>query len=322
MNLTQDHLDYHGTMASYYDAKKILFEGMVADGGDGVAVINVDDPAGEKLAAEFKGRLKVITFGFGANADFRASEVILNTRGQQFALAAKGKSYLVRIPVVGRFNIMNGLAALAAVSAVGIHLRDGIKLLAEVAQTPGRMEFVGGDRVSVYVDYAHTPDALEKACATLRELNPSRLITVFGCGGDRDRTKRPIMGAAAAKGSDICIVTSDNPRSEDPDAIMDEIKAGMQGVRFETVKNRREAIQLAIEISLPQDIILIAGKGHETYQEIHGYRQKFDDRDEAREALEVKRKKMEAEFLLREEERERKARNRSPDEEKGEFSGE
>ena len=322
MNLTQDHLDYHGTMASYYDAKKILFEGMVADGSNGVAVINVDDPAGEKLAAELKGRLKVITFGFGANADFRASEVILNTRGQQFALAAKGKSYLVRIPVVGRFNIMNGLAALAAVSAVGIHLRDGIKLLAEVAQTPGRMEFVGGDRISVYVDYAHTPDALEKACATLRELNPSRLITVFGCGGERDRTKRPIMGAAAAKGSDICIVTSDNPRSEDPDAIINEIKAGMQGVRFETVKDRREAIQLAIEISLPQDIILIAGKGHETYQEIHGYRQKFDDRDEAREALEVKRKKMEAEFLLREEERERKARNRPPDEEEGEFSRE
>ena len=314
MNLTQDHLDYHGTMEAYYEAKKILFEEMAAEGKDGVAVINVDDPAGEKLAAEFADRLKVITFGFGSKADFRASDVTSNTNGQQFALAAKGKSYLVRIPVVGRFNIMNGLAALAAVSGVGIHVRDGIKLLAEVHQTPGRMEFVGGDRVSVYVDYAHTPDALEKACATLRELNPSRLITVFGCGGDRDQSKRPIMGAAAANGSDICIVTSDNPRTEDPEAIIDDIKKGMQGVRFETVKDRREAIQLAIEISLPQDIILIAGKGHETYQEIHGYRQKFDDRDEAREALEAKRKKMEAEFLARQEEREKRERERPSDE--------
>lgn len=312
LNLTQDHLDYHKTMEAYLDAKKLLFEQMAEDGRDGVAIINIDDPAGEKLAAEFAGRLKVITFGFGPKADFRASEVRPSVRGQTFALEAKGRSYLVRIPFVGRFNVLNAIAALASVQALGIRVRDVIKSLEDMRQTAGRMEYVGGDRISVFVDYAHTPDAVEKACSTLRALNPSRLITVFGCGGDRDRSKRPLMGAAAASHSNICIVTSDNPRNEDPEAIIGEILPGLGSTVHEVVLDRREAINKAIEISLPSDIILIAGKGHETYQEVKGKRFQFDDREIARRALEEKRKRDEADFLKRQAEREEREKKRGP----------
>lgn len=304
LNLTQDHLDYHKTMAAYFASKKILFEQMAEEGRDGIAVINIDDSAGEILAAEFADRLKVITFGFSPKADFRASEVRPSARGQVFALEAKGKNHFVRLPVVGRFNVMNALAAIAAVSATGVSLRDLIKSVGETRQTPGRMEHVGGDRITVFVDYAHTPDAVAKACETLSDLNPNRLVTVFGCGGDRDRSKRPLMGAAAAKYSDVCIVTSDNPRNEEPADIIAEIIPGLGSVPHEVIENRREAIEAAISNSFPGDIVLIAGKGHETYQEIKGHRLHFDDRDVARLALEKKRKVDEEEFLKRQAERE------------------
>ena len=310
LNLTQDHLDYHKTMAAYFAAKKILFELMVENGGDGVAVINIDDLAGEKLAAEFSGRLKVITFGFSAGADFRASEVRPSIRGQVFALEARGKSFLVRLPVVGRFNVLNALAAMASVSSTGVPLRDLVKAVGEIRQTPGRMEFVGGDRVSVFVDYAHTPDALEKACETLSDLHPNRLITIFGCGGDRDRSKRPLMAEAASRHSQFCIVTSDNPRSEEPQAIIDETTPGLGSARHEVVIDRREAIYSTIENALPGDLILIAGKGHETYQEVNGKRQYFDDREVARRALEIRKKKEEVEFEKRQAEREERERKR------------
>lgn len=312
LNLTQDHLDYHKTMEAYLEAKKLLFTRMAEEGSDGTAVINIDDPVGERLAEEFKDRLKVITFGFTPKADFHASDVTYSVRGQQFALAAKGREYLVRLPVVGRFNILNALAALASVSALGIRVRDVIKSLAETRQTPGRMEYVGGDRISVFVDYAHTPDAVAKACETLKALNPNRLITVFGCGGDRDSSKRPLMGEAA-RISDVCIVTSDNPRSEDPQAIIDGIIPALEGHPHEVVVDRREAIARAIEISFPTDIILIAGKGHETYQEVKGVRNHFDDREVARRALEVKRKKDEAEYLKRQQEREEREKKKERD---------
>ena len=312
LNLTQDHLDYHGTMEAYFKAKKILFDQMAAEGRDGVAVINTDDPYGVKLAEAFAGKLKVITFGFNAGADFRASEVRHSPRGQVFALAARGKSFLVRLPVVGRFNVLNAVAALAAVSATGVPLRDLVKRIADTGQTPGRMELVGGERISVFVDYAHTPDAVEKACQTLRELDPNRLITVFGCGGDRDRGKRPLMAAAAAAKSHVCIVTSDNPRTEDPEAIIAEIVPGFEGAPHEVIPDRREAIETAIAGARPGDIILIAGKGHENYQEVDGRRLHFDDREVARRALDRRRREEEAEFQKRQAEREireqRKAR--------------
>lgn len=310
LNLTQDHLDYHKTMAAYFEAKKLLFTGMAEEGSDGVAVINIDDPVGEKLVEEFSGRLKIITFGTSANADFRASEIRPSVRGQSFALEAKGRSYLVRLPVVGRFNVLNAIASLAAVSALGLRVRDVVKSLADMRQTAGRMEYVGGDRISVFVDYAHTPDAVEKACATLRSLNPGRLITVFGCGGDRDQSKRPLMAEAAASQSHLCIVTSDNPRNEDPEEIISQILPGLGEKPHEVVLDRREAINLAVELSKPSDIILIAGKGHETYQEINGVRNHFDDREVARRALEAKKKADEIEFEKRQAEREEREKKR------------
>jgi len=311
LNLTQDHLDYHKTMEAYFESKKILFEEMAARGSDGVAVINLDDPYGEKLAQEFAGRLKVVTFGFGADADFRASEVRHSQRGQVFALAARGKSFFVRLPVVGRFNVLNATAALAAVSATGIPLRDLIKSVGETRQVPGRMELVGGDRISVFVDYAHTPDAVAKACETLSDLNPNRLVTVFGCGGDRDRTKRPLMAAAAAKFSNFCIVTSDNPRTEDPDEIIAEILPGLGESPHQVIPDRREAISQIIEQAFPGDIVLIAGKGHENYQEVMGRRFHFDDREVARRALEARKKAEEIEFNKRQAEREERERKKA-----------
>ena len=204
----------------------------------------------------------------------------------EYELTAKGKSYLVRAPLIGRFNVYNSLAALAAASAVKIPLRDAVAALADAPQVPGRMEHCGTrDGVSVFVDYAHTPDALENSCRTLKELNPARLITVFGCGGDRDRGKRPLMGKAAAEYSDACILTSDNPRSEDPEAILKEIEAGMGGARYRVVADRAEAIRIAIHAAGQGDIVLIAGKGHEPYQQFADRTIDFDDRREARRAL-------------------------------------
>ena len=172
------------------------------------------------------------------------------------------------------------------------------------------MELVGGDRISVFVDYAHTPDAVEKACETLKDLHPNRLVTVFGCGGDRDRSKRPLMAAAAARHSQVCIVTSDNPRTEDPDEIIAEILPGLGEVPREVIPDRREAIAAAILNAFPGDIILIAGKGHETYQEVDGKRYHFDDRESARRSLEARKKAEEVEFKKRQAEREERERRK------------
>jgi len=287
-NLTQDHLDYHGSLDSYAATKFSWFEALAANplGKKPVAVINSDDGYGEKLAALLGDRLPLIRYGFNVHCDFRANNFKQSARGMEFELTAKGKSYLVRAPLIGRFNVYNALAALAAASAMKLPLRDAVAAFADAPQVPGRMEHCGTrDGVSVFVDYAHTPDALENACRTLKELNPARLITVFGCGGDRDRTKRPLMGKAAATHSDACILTSDNPRSEEPEAILREIEAGMGGARYKTVVDRAEAIRIAIHAAGKGDIVLIAGKGHEPYQQFADRTIDFDDRREARRAL-------------------------------------
>jgi len=287
-NLTQDHLDYHGTLDAYAAAKFSWFEALAADrlGKKPVAIVNFDDSYGEKLVALLGDRLPLIRYGFNVHCDFRANNFRQSARGMEYELTAKGKSYLVRAPLIGRFNVYNSLAALAAASAVKIPLRDAVAALADAPQVPGRMEHCGTrDGVSVFVDYAHTPDALENACRTLKELNPARLITVFGCGGDRDRGKRPLMGKAAAEYSDACILTSDNPRSEDPEAILKEIEAGMGGARYRVVADRAEAIRIAIHAAGQGDIVLIAGKGHEPYQQFADRTIDFDDRREARRAL-------------------------------------
>jgi len=285
-NLTQDHLDYHGTMEAYAATKFSWFED-AADNPRGkkpVAVINIDDIRGADLAELLEKRMPVIRFGFGLEADYQALDFRQSPRGMQFKLKAKGKSFLVRAPLIGRFNVYNILAALAATQAAGIPLREGVASIAEAPQVPGRMENCGNrDGISVFVDYAHTPDALENACHTLKELEPRRLLTVFGCGGDRDRGKRPLMAKAAARESDICIITSDNPRSEEPETIIQEIESGMGSARYKSVTERAEAIRIAIHAAGPGDIVLIAGKGHEDYQIIGDQRLPFSDHQVVRE---------------------------------------
>jgi UDP-N-acetylmuramoyl-L-alanyl-D-glutamate--2,6-diaminopimelate ligase len=268
-NLTQDHLDYHGTLEAYFRPRPIGFTRSPQSAGKKpVAVINTDDAHGAELAASLEGKMPVIRFGFNVHCDFRANNFRQNPRGMEFELTAKGRSFLVRAPLIGRFNVYNLLAALAAASACGIRPREAVAALAKRRRFPAAWKTsampVGA---TVFVDYAHTPDALENACRTLKELNPRRLITVFGCGGDRDKGKRPLMGAAAARHSDACVVTSDNPRSEDPLAIIREIEAGMGGKGHLSIPDRAEAITHAIKNALSGDIILIAGKGHETTQQ-------------------------------------------------------
>lgn len=287
-NLTQDHLDYHGTMENYFEAKKILFTSIAAHSSKAVAVVNGDDRYGVELLKDFEGRLKLVSYGFGAHCSFKAGRIKQSAKGMEFQLEAKGKEFLVRVPLIGRFNVLNTLAALAWVEAIGVPLRDAIAAVKEIAGVPGRLELAGMiDTAAVFVDYAHTPDALQNVCCTLRELEPSRLITVFGCGGGRDRGKRTPMARAAEADSSLCIVTSDNPREEDPAAIIHDVEKGFVGKAFTSIPDRREAIRTAIEMSKPNDIILIAGKGHENYQIFADETITFDDRVEVRKAIEV-----------------------------------
>jgi UDP-N-acetylmuramoyl-L-alanyl-D-glutamate--2,6-diaminopimelate ligase len=288
-NLTQDHLDFHQTMANYFEAKARLFTGLTSQPNkkEAKAVINMDDPHGEKLIARLGRDIPVITYGMSARADFRASNYRAEFSGTSFQLDARGKIYLVRVPLIGRFNVSNAMAALAAANSLGVSLREAVLSLAKSPQVPGRLESVPAKRqFQVFVDYAHTPDALLSVLKTLRELNPRRLIVVFGAGGDRDQQKRPLMGRAADQNADYSIITSDNPRKEDPLAIIDDVKKGVRSTNFETVPDRAEAIARAIALAQPRDIILIAGKGHETYQEFADHTIPFDDRQTALRALE------------------------------------
>jgi UDP-N-acetylmuramoyl-L-alanyl-D-glutamate--2,6-diaminopimelate ligase len=267
-NLTQDHLDYHKTMDAYFESKMLLFSGLAAQKKKSTAVINLDDRYGSRLVQRFKNEIPVITYGVGAQADFRASNVRIDFNGTSYQLDANGRSYLVRLPQIGQFNVYNSLAALAGSYALGVEVRTGVLSLANAHSVPGRLEAVPAQRqFRVFVDYAHTDDALLNVIKTCRELNPARLIVVFGCGGNRDKTKRPRMGAVVDQHADFAIVTSDNPRKEDPLAIIEDIKPGMQRGAYEVIVDRREAIFKAIEMAEPRDIILIAGKGHENYQE-------------------------------------------------------
>jgi UDP-N-acetylmuramoyl-L-alanyl-D-glutamate--2,6-diaminopimelate ligase len=232
-------------------------------------------------------RVAVVTYGVGTGADFRASNYRGEFSGTCYQLDAQGKSYLVRLPLIGRFNVGNSVAALAAANALGINLRNAVLSLAKAPQVPGRLELVPARRqFQVFVDYAHTPDALGNVLKTLRELEPQRLIAVFGCGGDRDRQKRPLMAEMADRLADYSIITSDNPRKEDPNAIISEIEKGFRSNRYEKIVDRTQAIDRAVALARPRDIVLIAGKGHETYQEFGDYTIPFDDIQVARRAIE------------------------------------
>jgi UDP-N-acetylmuramoyl-L-alanyl-D-glutamate--2,6-diaminopimelate ligase len=274
-NLTQDHLDFHPTMEDYFAAKRMLFE---REGG--ASIVNVDDEYGRRLADQLDDP---ITFGIDAvDADYRATDVRFDTSGSRFRLGETD----FRIPLPGHFNVSNALAAIAAARALGVPLEACAAALATADRVPGRFEPVDeGQPFSVLVDYAHTPDSLVNVLRAARGITSGRLHVVFGAGGDRDQGKRPLMGRAASEGADRVIVTSDNPRSEDPDAIVDQVLAGTSGDAERQV-DRRRAIQRAIETAGPGDVVVIAGKGHEQGQEFEdGRKEPFDDVTVAREAL-------------------------------------
>jgi len=292
-NLTQDHLDYHGTMEAYEAAKGLFFARLgneyAPPGERAFAVLNADDAASERFkrltAAE------VITYGIEQEAIFRAKDVRISPRGTDFTLVWPQGERPVRLRLLGKFNVYNALAALAAAYGEGIAVEQAAASLEQMRGVPGRAEAVDeGQPFAVVVDYAHTPDGLENILKTVRELAPGRVICVFGCGGDRDRTKRPKMGRIASELADFVLVTSDNPRSEDPLAIMRDIEAGIREAglpesRYAMIADRRAAIEKAVEMADAGDVVLIAGKGHETYQIIGGVTYDFDDRLVAKEAL-------------------------------------
>jgi len=291
-NLTRDHLDYHGTMEEYFDAKRILFEGCGTDAAR-AAVINRDDEYGVKLAAiSKKAGSRVFTYGL-TEGDFHASNVEITSRGTRLDIATPKERIALFSPLMGRVNVYNILAAAGAAFARGVPteaIADGV---AKLARVPGRFERVDcGQPFTVVVDYAHTDDALRNLTALAREFvmragQKGRVITVFGCGGDRDRAKRPLMGEAAGKGSDFVVLTSDNPRSEDPLAIMNDAIVGLQrsGTKYVMEPDRRLAIALALGEARPGDIVLIAGKGHEKVQVSREGPLPFDDVDVARNVL-------------------------------------
>ncbi|MGN6391132.1 MAG: UDP-N-acetylmuramoyl-L-alanyl-D-glutamate--2,6-diaminopimelate ligase [Gemmatimonadales bacterium] len=277
-NLTRDHLDYHGTMEAYLAAKLKLSTLLCLDG---VEVVNLDDGAWEVLPL----RSPRVTFGVNPAADVRASEVVLDASGSRFRLSGVYGGADASLPLLGDFNVSNALAAAAAALGLGRPLDEVVRRLAASPQVPGRMERIATTPCTILRDYAHTPDALERALATLRPLTRGRLIVVFGCGGDRDKGKRPIMGRLAAEGSDLAIATSDNPRTEDPGAIIDDIERGMGGVTHRRVVDRLEAIHVALAEGRPGDTILLAGKGHETYQVLGTDKVPFDEREIVRAAI-------------------------------------
>jgi UDP-N-acetylmuramoyl-L-alanyl-D-glutamate--2,6-diaminopimelate ligase len=306
-NLTQDHLDFHDTMEDYFQAKRLLFVSRadsawprremssVGSGGApsaaGVKVVNLDDPYGRRLAAELDD---VVTFAIDTDADYRARDVHIDLDGSHFELDSPAGTHSLSMSAPGRFNVSNGLAALAATHTLGGDLDTLLAALRSGVRVPGRVESVeAGQGFSVLVDYAHTPDSLRNVLSTAHEVGRGRVICVFGAGGDRDRGKRPLMGEIGAHLADVLLVTSDNPRSEDPEAIIAEIMAGA-GVASRppgappivAEVDRRAAIERAVALAEPGDVLVIAGKGHEQGQELAGgVKIPFDDVTVAREAL-------------------------------------
>jgi UDP-N-acetylmuramoyl-L-alanyl-D-glutamate--2,6-diaminopimelate ligase len=272
-NLTRDHLDYHGTIEAYLAAKRSFTELLRPAGA---AIINGDDPAwtGLETSAPRAYRFSLADRG----AEIRARDVRVSAEGTHFVLDAEGASEVIELPLIGAYNVQNALGAAGACLAIGYSLPEVARLLETVPQVPGRLEKIHGNSYTVLRDYAHTPDALENVLTTLRPVTEGRLIVLFGAGGDRDRGKRPEMGEIAQRLADVAIVTSDNPRNENPDSIIDEITGGMRTGEFVRVVNRRDAIAIALEMARPGDVVVLAGKGHETYQIVGSQKLDFDER--------------------------------------------
>ncbi|SER63890.1 UDP-N-acetylmuramoyl-L-alanyl-D-glutamate--2,6-diaminopimelate ligase [Salipaludibacillus aurantiacus] len=286
-NLTQDHLDYHKTMDNYARAKGLLFSQLgngYKENHQNIAVLNIDDPYFDLI--ETMTAVPIITYGMDEKADFRATEVNIHESGTDFQLCMGNRIYPVQLKMTGRFSVYNALAAAAASYASGVPIQTIQESLAAIQGVAGRFEKVDTDAsVHVIVDYAHTPDSLENVLETVREFAKGKVSVVVGCGGDRDRTKRPKMAAIAEKLSDYVYLTSDNPRSEDPEEILNEMKSGMAHNNYSMILSRKEAIFEAVKNAEEDEVILIAGKGHETYQIIGDQTFDFDDRLVAKEAL-------------------------------------
>ena len=284
-NLTQDHLDYHITMDNYFEAKALLFKGLKE--GD-FAVINADDNYAERFLSVVPEGVRKFTYGVKNNASVMAKDINFSLNGAEFTLIENGKEHKVNLHMNGMFSVYNVLAAVTASLAMGIDIEVALKALQNVKGVAGRFEAVV-KKPLVIVDYAHTPDGLENVLKSAREITPQdgKLICLFGCGGDRDATKRPKMGAIAAKYADYCIVTSDNPRSEEPQSIIDDILEGMKKSEkpIEAIVSRIDAIKKAVQIAEKGDIIVLAGKGHETYQILNTGTIHLDEREIVAEAL-------------------------------------
>jgi len=291
-NMTRDHLDFHGSFENYAEAKAKLF-GMLGEKGGfkkgKSAVINVDDPIADVMLNN--ADCNKFTYGIKDKADFVAENVRIKAMGAEFTLVTSSESVPLKLGITGMFNIYNVLAAIGSTVAEGVSMGIIKKALEAFKSVPGRFELVdAGQQFSVIVDYAHTPDGLENILKTAREFAKQKIIVLFGCGGDRDRTKRPIMGSIAAQYADIVIATSDNPRTEDPETILSEVEDGITGSIsadkvYKKISDRRQAIKTAINLAQEDDIVLIAGKGHETYQILKDKTIPFDDREVAREAI-------------------------------------
>jgi UDP-N-acetylmuramoyl-L-alanyl-D-glutamate--2,6-diaminopimelate ligase len=286
-NLTQDHLDYHGTMEEYRAAKGLLFSQLGNDYAldSQVAVLNSDDEASHYFASITPAQ--VITYGIKQPADVRATNIVYEPDGMSFQLHTFCGDVKVRVPLFGTFNVYNVLAAVAVALVEKVPLAEITRVLPTLKGVDGRFEAVqAGQDYTVLVDYAHTPDSLENVLTTAKSFTKGKLICVVGCGGDRDRSKRPKMAKIATELSDISIITSDNPRTERPEAIIADMVAGIPaGAVYSTIVDRKAAIEHAIGLANAGDVVLIAGKGHETYQEINGVRYDFDDRKIARTAI-------------------------------------
>ncbi|HET7522393.1 MAG TPA: UDP-N-acetylmuramoyl-L-alanyl-D-glutamate--2,6-diaminopimelate ligase [Bacillales bacterium] len=286
-NLSQDHLEYHPTMEHYFQAKSLLFSqlGNTYDrNGRKAAVINADDARAEDLKRVTA--VQILTYGIKNHADVRAQQIELSEKGTRFLLATPFGSREITMPLIGLFNVYNALAAASSALLSGISLDRVKESLESVSGVPGRFEVVGeGHPFTVIVDYAHTPDSLENVLSTVRQFARGRVFAVVGCGGDRDHTKRPLMAQVAVKYSDVAVFTSDNPRNEDPLAIIRDMEKGVNGEAFVSIPDRSEAIHYAVGEASDGDIIVIAGKGHETYQIIGGDVIDFDDREVARQAI-------------------------------------
>jgi UDP-N-acetylmuramoyl-L-alanyl-D-glutamate--2,6-diaminopimelate ligase len=285
-NLSQDHLDYHESMEVYAGAKFRLFTDLPRQsaGLPFVAIINVDDPVGAQWANLIDH--PVLSFGFNGG-DFRGAILEMNLDGTRLRVEHAGEFAELECKLIGRFNAENMLAVAAGLRGMGYSLEEIKQGLAAVEPVRGRFELVRNSKgIAILVDYAHTPDALAKLLASARQLNPQRIITVFGCGGDRDATKRPLMATQAAQGSNVVIATSDNPRTEDPEKILDDVVAGFAaGTQFQRIVDRPAAIAEAVKMAMPGDLVVIAGKGHEDYQIIGHTKYPMDDRELALRAL-------------------------------------